>query len=185
VKAVSALASVWADRQQQSQGLAPGSQQCELADAMPQAQHISRAQLQLGGAGLNICTTDKPQGQPGFDPRWARGYCATQRHHHGHLLHAHLHVKTPTTSSRGFKADMLKSNHAQADGSRISNLRDIGCQNLHGHLKIDTTAERCDARVENLPDVGSGVISRCSKLPNVDVVRLVGIGHRQDAGQDL
>ena len=36
---------------------------------------------------------------------------------------AHL-LKTLTTSSRGFKADMLKSNHAQADGSRISNFRD-------------------------------------------------------------
>ena len=47
----------------------------------------------------------------------------------------------------------------------------------HGHF--DSTAERCDARVENLPDVGSGVISQCSKLPNVDAVRLVGIGHRQ------
>jgi hypothetical protein len=74
---------------------------------------------------------------------------------------------------------MLNSNHAQAYGARISNLRDILCQKPYGHLKIDTMAERCDARVENLSDVGSSVISRCSKLPNVDVVRLVGIGHRQ------
>ncbi len=42
--------------------------------------------------------------------------------------------------------------------------------------------ESCDPRFENLPDGGSGVISRCSKPPNdgvVGAVRQDGIGHWQ------
>ncbi len=45
--------------------------------------------------------------------------------------------------------------------------------------------ESCDPRFDNLPDGGSGVISRCSKPPNVGAVRQDGIGHWQGESPTL